>query len=260
VRIEILSAQAETSARVRSRSACSSRYAARKTRASTLSVPPGRRDPLTDRHPPSLPVAFRKLDAVAVLIARLLPAPLQRLAGEKHRSVQGAVAQRLGCDFHCAELPGSTPVVIVTVADPELSTTNVPPPTSRGWRLVLPEAAYQVIDLIAGKHLESLHAQNVRPACANLLGRCSPGHAHAASGLPGQASAFGTAFWWSLGFTVIAIIPALALPGRPKDQPDDSNPASAPVRQTPPAQPTEPELGTTKSPANAKPASLARPA
>ena len=72
--------------------------------------------------------------------------------------------------------------------------------------MVLPEAAYQVIDLIAGKHLESLHAQNVRPACANLLGRCSPGHAHAASGLPGQASAFGTAFWWSLGFTVIAII------------------------------------------------------
>ena len=80
-------------------------------------------------------------------------------------------------------------------------------------------------------------------------------HAHTASGLPGQASAFGTAFWWSLGFTVIAIIPALALPRRTKDQPDDSNPASAPVRPTPPAQPTEPELGTTKSPANAKPAS-----
>lgn len=73
--------------------------------------------------------------------------------------------------------------------------------------------------------------------------------AHAASGLPGQASAFGTAFWWSLGFTVIAIIPALALPRRPKDQPDDSNPASAPLRPTPPAQPTEPQLGTTKSPA-----------
>jgi hypothetical protein len=85
-------------------------------------------------------------------------------------------------------------------------------------------------------------------------------HAHAASGLPGQAAAFGPAFWWSLGFTVIAIIPALALSRRPKDQPDDTNPASAPLRPTPPPQPTEPELGMTKSPANAKPASPARPA
>jgi hypothetical protein len=41
-------------------------------------------------------------------------------------------------------------------------------------------------------------------------------HAHAASGLPGQASAFGTAFWWSLGFTAIAVIPALLLPVRTK--------------------------------------------
>ena len=38
---------------------------------------------------------------------------------------------------------GSTPVVIVTVIDPELSTTNVPPLTSRGWSRVLPEVAYQ---------------------------------------------------------------------------------------------------------------------
>jgi len=38
--------------------------------------------------------------------------------------------------------------------------------------------------------------------------------AHAAGGLPGQASAFGTAFWWSLGFTVMAMFPALALPRR----------------------------------------------
>ena len=37
--------------------------------------PPGRLDPLADRHPPSQPAAFRKLDAVAVLTARLLPAP-----------------------------------------------------------------------------------------------------------------------------------------------------------------------------------------
>jgi hypothetical protein len=32
-------------------------------------------DPLTDRHPPIVPTAFSKLDTVAVLTARLLPAP-----------------------------------------------------------------------------------------------------------------------------------------------------------------------------------------
>ncbi len=41
-------------------------------------------------------------------------------------------------------------------------------------------------------------------------------HAHRASGLAGRASAFGTAFWWSLGFTVIAVIPAPLLPVRTK--------------------------------------------
>ena len=38
---------------------------------------------------------------------------------------------------------GSTPVVIVTVVDPELPTINVPPLTSWGWSWVLPEVAYQ---------------------------------------------------------------------------------------------------------------------
>jgi hypothetical protein len=41
-------------------------------------------------------------------------------------------------------------------------------------------------------------------------------HTHRAGGLAGQASAFGTAFWWSLGFTVIALVPALLLPARAK--------------------------------------------
>jgi EmrB/QacA subfamily drug resistance transporter len=35
---------------------------------------------------------------------------------------------------------------------------------------------------------------------------------HHAAGLTGQATAFGTAFWWSLGLTAISIIPAVALP------------------------------------------------
>jgi hypothetical protein len=38
-------------------------------------LPSGRLDPLADRHPPSLPAAFRKLDAVTVSTPRLLPAP-----------------------------------------------------------------------------------------------------------------------------------------------------------------------------------------
>jgi len=37
-------------------------------------------------------------------------------------------------------------------------------------------------------------------------------HTHQAAGLAGQATAFANTFWWSLGFTAIAIIPALALP------------------------------------------------
>jgi hypothetical protein len=41
--------------------------------------------------------------------------------------------------------------------------------------------------------------------------------AHHASSLSGQAAAFGTAFWWSLGLTAIAVIPALALPHRRND-------------------------------------------
>jgi EmrB/QacA subfamily drug resistance transporter len=39
--------------------------------------------------------------------------------------------------------------------------------------------------------------------------------AHAASGLPGVAVAFGHTFWWCVGFTILAILPALFMPGRP---------------------------------------------
>jgi EmrB/QacA subfamily drug resistance transporter len=39
---------------------------------------------------------------------------------------------------------------------------------------------------------------------------------HHSEGLAGQAIAFDHAFWWSLALTAVAIIPALALPGRDK--------------------------------------------
>jgi MFS family permease len=54
-------------------------------------------------------------------------------------------------------------------------------------------------------------------------------HTHHAAGLSGQATAFGTAFWWSLGLTAIAIIPALALPHRHKD-PTTTTPEEAAAR------------------------------
>jgi EmrB/QacA subfamily drug resistance transporter len=44
--------------------------------------------------------------------------------------------------------------------------------------------------------------------------------AHHATGIPAQAAAFGTAFWWALGLTLIAVIPAFALPGRDSAVPD----------------------------------------
>ncbi len=53
-------------------------------------------------------------------------------------------------------------------------------------------------------------------------------HAHQAAGLAGQATAFASTFWWSLGFTAIAIIPALALPHQ------RSHPTTTPT-STPPA-------------------------
>jgi EmrB/QacA subfamily drug resistance transporter len=39
--------------------------------------------------------------------------------------------------------------------------------------------------------------------------------AHAAAGSAAVAIAFGHTFWWCVGFTALAVIPALALPGRP---------------------------------------------
>jgi len=52
--------------------------------------PPGRLAPLADPHPPNLPAAFRKLDAVTVLAARLLPATaVRRLAGPPARRGPG---------------------------------------------------------------------------------------------------------------------------------------------------------------------------
>jgi EmrB/QacA subfamily drug resistance transporter len=52
-------------------------------------------------------------------------------------------------------------------------------------------------------------------------------HTQTASGLPGQAAAFDNAFWWSLGFTIVAIIPALALPRQHNES--TTTPSSTPL-------------------------------
>ena len=39
--------------------------------------------------------------------------------------------------------------------------------------------------------------------------------AHGAAGTAGLATAFGHTFWWCVGFTAVAVLPALLLPGRP---------------------------------------------
>jgi hypothetical protein len=49
--------------------------------------------------------------------------------------------------------------------------------------------------------------------------------ARQSAGLQGQATAFGTALWRALGFTVIAVIPALLLPVRTKTQPPPAHSA-----------------------------------
>ena len=68
-------ARAGASAHARSRPACSSRHPARQTRRQHPPLPPGRLNPLADPHPPIVPAAFRKLDAVAVLTGPSLPVP-----------------------------------------------------------------------------------------------------------------------------------------------------------------------------------------
>jgi hypothetical protein len=46
---------------------------------------------------------------------------------------------------------------------------------------------------------------------AVILGGQLAGHA----GAEGLAAAFGHTFWWCLGFTALALVPALLLAGRP---------------------------------------------
>jgi hypothetical protein len=58
--------------------------------------------------------------------------------------------------------------------------------------------------------------------------------AHAAAG-QAAAIAFGHTFWWCVGFTALAIIPALALPGRPVAASPADGPRAAGAARSAPA-------------------------
>ena len=58
---------------------------------------------------------------------------------------------------------------------------------------------------------------------------------HAAARTAGLATAFGHTFWWCAGFTALAVIPALLMPGRPALPARPARPGPARDRSTLPA-------------------------
>jgi hypothetical protein len=52
----------------------------------------------------------------------------------------------------------------------------------------------------------------------------------AAARAAGLAVAFGHTFWWCVGFTALAVIPALLMPGRPPASPPAGPPEPRPSR------------------------------
>jgi EmrB/QacA subfamily drug resistance transporter len=69
---------------------------------------------------------------------------------------------------------------------------------------------------------------------------------HAAAGAGGVATAFGHTFWWCVAFTVLALVPALLMPGR---KPAAAVPAAgtAPAAGTVPAAGTAPAAGVSRA-------------
>jgi predicted cobalt transporter CbtA len=53
---------------------------------------------------------------------------------------------------------------------------------------------------------------------------------HAGDGQAGLAAAIGHTFWWAVGFTALALIPALLLPGTRPERPKEPAAAGAPAR------------------------------
>ena len=81
LRIEIPASRADASAQSRSRSALRKRHAASDPREHAPLAAP-RFDELADGHAGQPPTAFRKMDALALLVVRLLPTPRYPVADE----------------------------------------------------------------------------------------------------------------------------------------------------------------------------------
>jgi EmrB/QacA subfamily drug resistance transporter len=175
-----------------------------------------------------LPLYYQQVRGQSPLYAGLLLAP-QGVGMLLTRSAAGTLTDRIG----------ARPVALAGVALTAIGTiayTQVGVHTSEillGLSLVVRGAGLGAvtISILAAAYLgiapsQVPHASTVVRISQQLGGAFGTAilamilatqlHVHRAGGLAGQASAFGTAFWWSLGFTVIAIVPALLLPGRAK--------------------------------------------
>ena len=175
-----------------------------------------------------LPLYYQQIRGQTALFAGLLLAP-QGLGMLFTRGKAGALTDRIG----------SRPIVLAGVVLTALGTvayTQVGVHTSEwllGLSLVVRGAGLGALTIavMATAYLglgrdQIPHASSVIRIMQQVGGAFGTAilamilstelRAHHAAGLAGQASAFGTAFWWSLGFTVLAILPALALPGLKK--------------------------------------------
>lgn len=177
-----------------------------------------------------LPLYYQQIRGQSALDAGLLLAP-QGLGMLLTRSQAGTLTDRIG----------ARPVVLVGVvltAAGTIAYTQVGVHTNEillGLSLVVRGAGLGVvlIPVMATAYLglrpdQIPHASSVTRIAQQVGGAFGTAilamilstqfKAHQAVGLPGQASAFGTAFWWALGFTVIAVIPALLLPQQRRER------------------------------------------
>ena len=190
-----------------------------------------------------LPLYYQQVRGQSALYAGLLLAP-QGLGMLLTRSKAGSLTDRIGAR------PIVLAGVVLTMAG-TVAYTQVSAHTNEillGLSLVVRGAGLGAVTIpvMAAAYLglrpeQIPHASSVTRIAQQLGGAFGTAilatilatqlHTHQAAGLAGQATAFASTFWWSLGFAAIAIIPALALPRQPKD-PSSPNPGSIPPGAT----------------------------
>ncbi len=186
-----------------------------------------------------LPLYYQQVRGQSALYAGLLLAP-QGVGMLLTRSAAGTLTDKIG----------ARPIVLAGVALTMAGTiayTQVTVHTSEillGLSLVLRGAGLGAVTIpvMAAAYLglrpeQVPHATSVTRIAQQLGGAFGTAilamilatqlRTHQSAGLAGQATAFANTFWWSLGFTAIAVIPALALPHRHNDP-------TAPLTSTPP--------------------------